>query len=407
MFESIAMLPADEMALRHAKCRDFLAKVAPEAQGLFAFSRIGIYYLTGSLGNGVFWLPLEGEPVYMARKGTERARLESPLANIVPYRSYGDIPKIFAQFGLSLPEVAAAEMGALPWSMSGMFQAKLSGVRFVPGDMVLSRAQALKSPWELERMRLCGDRHRQAMEERLPALIKPGMSELDIAILISDLFLKMGHYGMLRMAGHGEESYVGQVSVGDSGNYPLVNNMTLGLRGMHPSAPFMGYAGRVWKPNQLLTLDVGFVVEGYNTDKTQVYWSGPKSSIPERVQKAQEACFAVLSHVAQNMKPGAVPADFWTWTLEYMEKAGFSEGFMGLGGNKAPFLGHGIGLVIDAWPVIAKGFNEPLEEGMVMAVEPKIGIPDVGLVGVENTIEVTAAGGRSLTGMEPGFLCVE
>ena len=42
--------------------------------------------------------------------------------------------------------------------------------------------------------------------------------------------------------------------------------------------------------------------------------------------------------------------------------------------------------------MIAKGFDAPLEEGMVLALEPKLGIPGFGMVGVENTFEVTPDG---------------
>ena len=52
----------------------------------------------------------------------------------------------------------------------------------------------------------------------------------------------------------------------------------------------------------------------------------------------------------------------------------FLRNFMGFGNRKVNFLGHGIGLLIDEQPVIAEGFNDPLEEGMVFAVEPKKGI---------------------------------
>ena len=41
---------------------------------------------------------------------------------------------------------------------------------------------------------------------------------------------------------------------------------------------------------------------------------------------------------------------------------------MGFGNRKVNFLGHGIGLLIDEIPVIAKGFKEPLQEGMVFAI---------------------------------------
>ena len=79
---------------------------------------------------------------------------------------------------------------------------------------------------------------------------------------------------------------------------------------------------------------------------------------------------------------------------------------MALAGNKVSFVGHGIGLAIDEYPVLAKGFDFPLQEKMVLAVEPKIGIAGIGMVGVENTFEVTAQGGKSLTGQKYEIISV-
>ena len=62
---------------------------------------------------------------------------------------------------------------------------------------------------------------------------------------------------------------------------------------------------------------------------------------------------------------------------------------------------------IDEPPVIAKGFDEPLAEGMVIALEPKRGVAGVGMVGSENTYLVTPNGGKSLTGNHPGLMVVE
>ncbi len=61
---------------------------------------------------------------------------------------------------------------------------------------------------------------------------------------------------------------------------------------------------------------------------------------------------------------------------------------------------------IDELPVIARGFTEPLQENMTFALEPKKGIPGVGMVGTENTFVVTPGGGRCLTGNHPGLLPV-
>ena len=79
---------------------------------------------------------------------------------------------------------------------------------------------------------------------------------------------------------------------------------------------------------------------------------------------------------------------------------------MGLPENKVGFVGHGIGLAVDEYPVLAKGFDQPLEEGMVMAVEPKVGLQGLGMVGIENTFEVTKGGGKSLTGEKYGITCM-
>jgi Xaa-Pro aminopeptidase len=57
--------------------------------------------------------------------------------------------------------------------------------------------------------------------------------------------------------------------------------------------------------------------------------------------------------------------------------------------------------------VIAKGFDEPLVEGMVIALEPKRGVAGIGMVGGENTYLVTSNGGKSLTGNHPGLMAVE
>ncbi len=407
MFESLERLPHAEMAARHDKCRQALAETAPRAEGLLAFSRLAIYYLTGSWANGVLWLPLSGNPVLLCRKGRERALLESPLETILPFRSFGDILPLCAQAGSPLSPVAAAEQGSLPWNLAELLMSRVPGVSFVSGDAALAMAQARKSDWELAKMRLCGARHAKALCQDIPARIRPGMTEQEISHKCWEAFFALGHMGQLRMGNFGEEIFLGHVAAGDSGNYPSVFNGPVGLRGEHPALPFGGYAGTVWKKGQVLTLDIGFVLEGYNTDKTQVYFAGEKKALPEEVRRGHDFCIRVQQAVAEALRPGAVPSRLYALALDMAEKEGLAKGFMGLGGNQVRFLGHGIGLTIDGWPVVAKGFDAPLEAGMTLALEPKYGIADVGMVGVENTFEVTAAGGVCLTGDAYDIICLE
>jgi Xaa-Pro aminopeptidase len=109
--------------------------------------------------------------------------------------------------------------------------------------------------------------------------------------------------------------------------------------------------------------------------------------------------------VAQQLRPGSIPSEIYRTTMDSLDP-GFLKNFMGYGSRQARFLGHGIGLLIDEFPVIAKGFDEPLEEGMVFALEPKKGIENVGMVGIENTFIVTPAGGVCITGDHPGLMPV-
>ena len=400
-------VPPEELVWRRERCRWALAGVAPEAGGLLVFSRLNIFYLTGTYGAGVLWLPLEGDPVLLCRRGLERARLESPLPRVLPFRSFRDLPGLLAQAGSPLSAVAAVEMGGISWALGRTLAEYLASVRLVAGDRALTLARSVKSPWELEILRSAGADHNRCLRERLPALIAPGMTEREIAHRAWEVLFEAGHQGLLRMESYGEEIFLGHVAAGENANYPSVFNGPVGLRGEHPAIPHMGWAGKRWEIGEPLVCDVGFVRAGYHTDKTQVYFAGPKSAIPARAAAAHAFCVEVQAWIAGNLRPGGVPSRLAEHCFAWAERAGFAEGFMALGGNKVRFVGHGIGLAIDEYPVIAKGFDAPLEEGMLLAVEPKIGIPGLGMVGVENTFEVTAAGGRCLTGADFEIVCVE
>ncbi|MCA1986488.1 MAG: hypothetical protein LDL27_08455, partial [Desulfovibrio sp.] len=76
---AIEQLPLEECQRRWSRARSLLSRLVPTAQGLLIFSRVSVYYFTGTLGDGVFWLPLEGPPLLLVRRARERALLETPL----------------------------------------------------------------------------------------------------------------------------------------------------------------------------------------------------------------------------------------------------------------------------------------------------------------------------------------
>lgn len=387
---------ANELRARRKRCLDLLAESKPEAGGLLLFSRVNIYYLTGVLGAGALWVPLDGEPLLFIRKGVERAHLERPELAAVPFRSYSDLLPTAEERGVPFTPVVAVEQDALTWSLAEKLQKRLP-LTFCRADGVLARARSVKSSWELALMAEASERHRVVLEELLPEHIFPGMSELEIARLLSDLSYRQGGLGLNRMSAFGEEMLLCETSIGDNGNYPTFYNGPLGCRGAHPASPYLGSAGQLWNKGTLLTVDAGFCLGGYNSDKTRCYVAGRSSDLPSVAHSAHALCCDIEQAVGERMKAGAIPSELYALSLRMAEKAGFAEGFMGIGGNKVPFLGHSIGLCIDEWPVLARRFDGPLENGTCMALEPKVGIPGIGMVGVENVWAVTTNKGVPLS----------
>jgi Xaa-Pro aminopeptidase len=117
----------------------------------------------------------------------------------------------------------------------------------------------------------------------------------------------------------------------------------------------------------------------------------------EEVLALHRRCMDIQKQIAAQLKPGVRPADIYHSILDSLDPA-FLEHFMGYGSQTVKFLGHGVGMCIDEHPVIAHGFNEPMAENMTLAVEPKRGVPHLGMVGVEDTYATAAGGGVCLTG---------
>ena len=104
--------------------------------------------------------------------------------------------------------------------------------------------------------------------------------------------------------------------------------------------------------------------------------------------------------------PGTVAGDLYEAAIEIAHEKGLGENFMGAGPDRIRFIGHGVGLELDEFPFLAKGQKTELQEGMVIALEPKLIFPGQGVVGIENTHVVTAKGLEQLTRAEEGIVIV-
>jgi len=233
--------------------------------------------------------------------------------------------------------------------------------------------------------------------------LREGMHEAEFACELYSAMVREGHQGTVRFGMFGVDMAVGQIGFGENSLYPTSFDGPGGCVGQSAAAPVLGSRNRKLHVGDLVFVDIGCAMDGYSSDKTMVYQFG--RALPAEAVAAHRRCVEVERQLAAALRPGAIPSEIYRRTMAGLD-AEFLKNFMGFGARRANFLGHGIGLQIDESPVLAEGFDEPLAEGMVLAIEPKKGVPGVGMVGSENTYRVTPDGGVSLTGTHPGLLLV-
>jgi Xaa-Pro aminopeptidase len=381
-----------------ARFRDRMDRDCPDWEVAGITGKVNLYYFTGTIQDGLLTIPRNRDAVFWVRRSYERATAESAFPDIRRMSSYRDAVAVTGKVNkpvyLELDTLTLAQYGRMNKHFA------FSGV--LPLDAQVAAVRSVKSQYELSIMERAGTIHRHVLEDLAPSLLSEGIDELTLTADLYSVMVREGHQGLMRF-GMFNEMLLGQIGFGTSSICPTCVDTPGGISGLNPAVPMSGSRERKLKKGDLVVIDIGCGVEGYHTDKTQSYMFG--KPIPGEAIRAHEQCVAIQDQTASLLKPGAIPSEIYATVMADLEPE-FLENFMGYGKNTVKFLGHGIGLEIDESPVIAKGFDEPLVEGMVFAVEPKKGIKDVGLVGIENTFAVTPTGGRSLTGKNPGLIPV-
>ncbi len=396
----IYKVPSSELTLRMNRFRRLMDLQNPEWKMAAIFNKLNLYYFTGTMPEGMLLIPRDKSATLWARRSYERSIHESFFPDIRPMESYRDVAADIKD----IPETIYLETEIVPLAMYQRFHKYFPFAKFKPLGYQLAMTRAVKSPYELDFMKQSGKVHQRVLEERVPHLLKEGMSEVDFAGELYKVMLEEGHQGTVRFGMFDTEIVIGHIAFGESSIYPTSFNGPGGNYGMSPSVPVLGSRERKLKKGDLVFVDIGIGVNGYHTDKTHTYMFG--APIPGEAVAIHHQCVELQLRIAEILKPGNIPSEIYESTMNSLSP-GFLENFMGFGERRVKFLGHGIGLTIDELPVLAKGFDEPLQENMVFAIEPKKGVRDVGMVGIENTFMVSPQGGRCITGDNPGLMLVE
>ena len=355
---------------------------------LFIFP-IDVYYFTGTRQNSTLWIPAEGEPILLVRKSYARAKEESPIADIRPFPSSKDFPALFPEH---LTKIGFT-FDVAPVQQLNFYNKLLPGREFVDISSLNRELRSVKSAFELEQIRLSGAASCSVFAA-VPEFLKRGMREIDLAAELECRLRKAGSEGHVRMRAFNQELFMGLAVSAGAASYGFFDGAVTG-RGLSTASPH-GASRDIIRDNEPILLDYSFIQNGYITDMTRVFVFG---TLDNELQRAFDLSLDIQGAIQQALKPGAICEELFLLAVAMADAAGFGSNFMGMPGEQAKFVGHGVGLELDELPVLAQGFKAQLQAGQTIAIEPKFVIPGKGVIGIENTFAVTPDGGLKLTDM--------
>lgn len=139
--------------------------------------------------------------------------------------------------------------------------------------------------------------------------------------------------------------------------------------------------------NGMVLVDMGAMLEGYASDMTRMLFLGKASPRAKRLYAAVlEAQLAAIDAVRPGVKAQAVDRA----ARRVLARHNLDHAFV-------HSTGHGLGLEIHEPPRVGKKEKTPLEQGMVITIEPGVYFEGFGGIRIEDTVVVTADGCEVLT----------
>ncbi|HEY6838522.1 MAG TPA: Xaa-Pro peptidase family protein [Geobacteraceae bacterium] len=348
---------------------------------------IDVYYFSGTRQNATLWVPAEGNPSLFVRKSLARARQESLIEATVPFPSSKEFATLF---GVNVQKIGLT-FDVLPVQQYNYYAKLLPGREFVDISAANRELRSVKSAWELDKMRDSGA-VLSSVFNQVPQFLRAGMRELDVAAEFEYRLRKAGSEGYVRMRAFNQELFQGLAVSSTAGEPGFFDGAVTG-RGLSAASPH-GASVEPIKADTPVLVDFTGIFKGYIVDMTRIFVVG---KLAHELERAFATSLAIQNWLVANLKPGAVSEELFFKAAQMAEEAGLGKNFMGAPGENARFVGHGVGLELDEFPVLAQGFKVPLVAGQTIAIEPKFVFPGQGVVGIENTFAVDASGGVKLT----------
>ncbi len=331
-------------------------------------SSINIRYLTGfSSSNALLLIGREGEFLITDFRYEEQARSKASGCEVRIAQN-----QLWEELSVLSQKVFGEKMGFesqhLPFEQYLKLREALPpSVSLVPKRDLIESFSVIKDKSEIEKIRRAVEITDGVFEQILP-LLKPGISELELAAEIDYRIRKLG----------------GEKAAFD----------TIVASGERSSMPHAIPTGRKFQKGELVLMDFGAVCDGYASDFTRTVVLGETTREQKQrydlVRQAQREAIRIA-------KAGIDSVELDRTARQIIENAGY-------GSNFRHSLGHGVGLQVHEAPRISRKNGTILRPGMVLTMEPGIYFPGWGGIRIENMILVEEDGCEELTKTTTEFI---
>jgi Xaa-Pro aminopeptidase len=234
----------------------------------------------------------------------------------------------------------------------------------VDSTPLLNEARAIKTPQEIERMRLANELAALAMDYTREHM-RPGMKESEVG----------GMY----------EGFVHGVGVGYQGKVEMARAFTLVWSGTG-IATFTATGDRPIQKDEPTLFEIWVCADGYWTDLTKNACPG---ELKPEYHKLLDLLLKVFNEAVSFAKDGASLPD-----LDRLVRARIAEG--GYAGQPSHPVCHGVGARAHEWPYAHQAGTGTIKKNMVLAIEPGIYWPGGGGLRLEDNFLITSQGNEKL-----------
>ena len=360
-----------------------------DMDGVLLFHSVDMCYFSGTAQDGLVYIPRDEETVVMMRRSLERAKQESPLE----VRPLKNMRNLKLDLGIPAKATIGLEMDVLPCSYYFKADTALEDALFVDVAERIKHIRSVKSEFELGLIKEAA-RILDAGFSSVPDFLEEGMTEVDLICKIESVMRCMGHQGSLRFRKFNSIVPLGHVMSGPQAALQSFLASPTGGRGTSLIFPQGAGFSRI-KRNEPIFVDCVGIYNGYIADATRIFSLG---KLEARLQDAYHAACQIEEAVAGELVAGRTGRELFELSEAMGEKLGYQDFLGGTNGNKCGFVGHGVGLELDEYPVLGP-LDHELDCNMTIAIEPKMIYPDKGVLGIEDTFLTTAGGAVSLTNM--------